>query len=123
MNKEMDELFDGNDPFDGPLWMEAERRAQAADAGVANLARAYVVFPMTWLERVLPLVRSPEQLVVAMLLYRHLRYDRAVPISNSEFEGLGVSRHAKYRTLARLERAGLVTLERTTGHSVRVRLL
>jgi hypothetical protein len=115
--------FDDGDPFDDPLWKEAERTAQAAKAGVANLSANYIVCPVSWLEQVLPLARSAGQLAAALLLYRRLRRDKAVPVSNAEFEEFGIGRDVKYRILVELERAGLVAIERATGRSVAVRLL
>jgi hypothetical protein len=76
--------------------------------------------PVAWLKRVLPLVKSKEQLAVAMWLHRR----RAVCHSNTFtvpdkelFEELGVTRFVKYRTLRHLEGAGLVAVARN-GHLV-----
>jgi hypothetical protein len=108
------------DPFDDPAWKEAERRA----SGYVRPRAGYIGFPEAWLEQVLPLVcNSAPQLAVALLMYRHLRYDKAVPIPNSELSALGISRRVKYRTLIVLNRAGLIAIEHTTGRAVRVRLL
>jgi hypothetical protein len=111
---------DSGDPFDDPPWKEAGRHADECTYPRAG----YIGFPEEWLEQVLPLVNnSAQQLAVALLMYRHLRYDKAVPISNAEFEVLGISRRAKYRTLAALERAGLIAVESTNGRTTAVRLV
>jgi hypothetical protein len=78
---------------------------------------------MSWLKRVLPLVNSPDQLLIAMLMYSQLRWDKAVPVPNSEFDGFGIGRNTKYRVLNRLEQAGLIALERVNGRTIGVRLI
>jgi hypothetical protein len=112
-------LFDESDPFEDTAWKEASRRA----AGYIYPRAGYVGFPEGWLEQILPLVKTRQQLAVAMLLYQHLRFDKAVPVPNYRFSALGIDRYVKYRTLAALERAGLVAIEHGTGRAVRVRLL
>jgi len=113
-------MSNDGDPFDDPVWQEASRRAE----GYVRPRIGYIGFPESWLERVLPIVsNSALQLAVALIMYRHLRYDKPVSIPNGDFAALGISRQVKYRTLTALERAGLVAIERTAGRSVGVRLL
>jgi hypothetical protein len=106
-----------DDPFDDPLWKEAARRAD----GYARPRVGYVGFPEAWLERVLPIVsNSAQQLTVALIMYRRLRYDKPVSVPNGEFAALGISRQVKYRTLTALEQAGLIAIERTVGRAMNV---
>jgi hypothetical protein len=113
------DLFDDQvDPFDDPLWKEAEWRARE---GVFKARSGWVAVPVSWIEQVLPIVKSPEQLVVAMVIYPYLRADRVVPISNRVFAGLGIGWRAKRRTLALLEEAGLISVEYPPGCSPAVR--
>jgi DNA-binding transcriptional ArsR family regulator len=114
-----DELFDSGDPFDDPLWKDAARHAD----GHVKPRAGYIGFPESWLERVLPIVTTKQQLAVALLLYRHLCYSKFVPITNSEFAALGIDRRVKYRTLTVLKRAKLIEVERAGGRALRVRLL
>jgi hypothetical protein len=107
------------DPFDDPLWKEATKHAN----GYVRPRVGYIGFPVSWLKQVLPVVASKEQLVVALLVFRRLRYDKPVPIPNDEISELGIDRHIKYHTLVALERAGLVELERVPGRPVGVKLV
>jgi hypothetical protein len=112
-------LFDDQgDPFDGPLWKEAERKARE---GVFKARPGWYCGPVSWINQVLPLVRSPEQLAIAVLMYPYLRVDRAVPISNRMFAGLSIRRQVKYRTLVLLEEARLISVEYSPGRSPAVR--
>ena len=120
MKKESkDDLFnDQDDPFGDPLWKEAEWRARE---GVFKARPGWVAVPFSWIERVLPIVKSPEQLAVAVVIYPYLRADRAVPISNRVFADLGIGWRAKRRTLALLEEAGLISVRYPPGCSPAVR--
>jgi hypothetical protein len=113
------DLFDDRgDPFDDPLWKEAEWRARE---GVFKTRPGWVAVPFSWIEQVLSVVKSPEQLVVAVVIYSYLRTDRAVPISNRVFADLGIGWRAKRRTLALLKEAGLISVRYPPGCSPAVR--
>jgi hypothetical protein len=89
-------------------------------------AKGYVTVPLAWLARVLPEIRTPTHLVVAMLLYREclLRRSNTVALSNSELRKLGISRYAKYRALTWLREAGGIAIEESNSRRlVRVTLL
>ena len=90
-------MTEESDPFDDPLWKEADARAQ----GYVRPRPGYIGFPQAWLEQVLPLVKTGQQLAVALVIYRHLRWDKPVPVPNSEIGALGIDRRVKYRTLMR----------------------
>jgi hypothetical protein len=113
------DVVDEGDPLDDPAW----KAASASADGFVRPRVGYIGFPEPWLEQVLPLVSSAQQLTVAMLIYRHLRWDKPVPISNAEFDALGINRQVKYLVLAVLEQAGLIAVERPNGHAIRVKLL
>jgi hypothetical protein len=115
-----DVLFDDGDPFDDPLWQQAELMADA----LPRPAEGYIKCPLAWLARVLPVVHAPEQLAVALLLYQRCLMLRCctVTLPNGELKKLGVSRQTKYRTLAHLEEAGAVTVETCHGRATRVAL-
>jgi hypothetical protein len=67
-------------------------------------------------------MRSPEQLVLALLLYPALcslqqRYD----LPGRDVEKLGLSRHTKRHRLYRFEQLGILRVqERQTGRAMRV---
>jgi hypothetical protein len=110
-----DDLFEeGNDPLDSPDWKAASITTQAAD---------FIGCPMAWLEQILPYVHGEGQLVVALLLYRQwiLRGRRSIfDFPNSDLKKLGIHRSVKHKALARLETAGLITVEHRTGHATRI---
>ena len=109
---------DQDDPFDDPLWKEAEWRARE---GVFKARPGWVTVPLSWIKQVLPIVQSPEQLAVAVAIYPFLHVDRTVPISNRVLTELGIRRQVKYRTLALLEEAGLISVRYSHGRSPAVR--
>src|SRR5262249_33496482 len=96
-DEDAENLFDEGDPFDDPLWQQAALMADAPP----RPAKGYVVVPLAWLARVLPVVRTPSHLVVAMLLYRKCLTQRSktVDLPNSDLKAGGVSRFTKYRAL------------------------
>jgi hypothetical protein len=113
----IEDWLEGADPFDNPTL--AERLV-----GEPRPAKDYVLCPSAWLVRVLPIVRTPQQLVVAMLLYRKALVTRCqtVTLSNDELKDFGISRYAKYRALTRLADAGMVSLRTKGRRSIEVTL-
>ena len=120
MGANFGKLFDNVES--DPLWQTAELLANAPP----RPAEGYVTVPLAWLARVLPVVRTPAQLVVAMLIYREclVRRQNPVGLSNGELQKLGISRYAKYRALAWLREAGVIAIEKASAkRSMRVTLL
>jgi hypothetical protein len=114
------ELFE--DVENDPLWRMAGLLANAPPRPV----RGYVTVSLEWLGRVLPVVHSADQLLVAMALYRQclLTRSRTVALANGELAALGISRQTKYRALAWLRGAGAIAIEETaSGRPGRVTLL
>jgi hypothetical protein len=70
--------------------------------------------PIWWLRAVLPVVKGKSELVVAIYLFRlrHVTKSKTVVVPNKWLRENGVSRFVKCRALARLERAGLIAVER-----------
>jgi hypothetical protein len=118
MGDDVDGLF--ADLEGDPFWEQAELMANAPP----RPAKGYVVYSLAWLARVLPLVRSADQLAVAQLLYQHclIRRSKTVGLPNGELRQLGVSRYTKYRALSVLEKAGVVPIETKNGQPTRVTL-
>jgi hypothetical protein len=82
--------------------------------------------PMWWLRRVLPVVVSKQQLVVAIYLWRrrtvcgdHKTFD----VPNAELRSLGISRKVKYQALEWLASAGLIKIGRKGKEAVTVTIL
>ena len=115
-----DGLF--GDAEDDPLWQMA---GLLADAPPRPVSKGYGVYSLPWLARVLPVVRTPGQLAVALLLYREClwRRNNTVALSNGELRKLGISRETKYRALGWLQEVRAVTIETRNGRSLRVTLL
>jgi hypothetical protein len=113
-------LFEDEDPFDHPLWRKTVLVAEAPPLP----AKGYITCSLAWLARVLPFVRTAEQLVVVQLLYREclVRSNKTVDLSNVALKAFGISRSTKYRTLNGLAEAGGITIEARNGRAVRVTL-
>ena len=120
MGSDIGNLFE--DIESDPLWQTAGLLAKAPP----RPAEGYITVPLAWLARVLLVIRTPTQLVVAEMIYREclLRRSKTVPLSNGDLGELGISRYAKYRALAWLREAGVIAIEEAnTRRSVRVTLL
>jgi hypothetical protein len=120
MGADIGNLFE--DAERDPLWQAADLLANAPP----RPAEGYATVSLAWLARVLPVVRTPTHLVVAMLIYRECLVQRSttVALTNGELRKLGISRYAKYRALAWLRRAGVIAIgEANTRGSMRVTLL
>jgi hypothetical protein len=82
--------------------------------------------PIWWLQRVLPVVSSKNQLVVAIYLWRrrvvcgdHKTFD----VPNGELKSLGISRKVKYQTFDLLEQAGVIGIKRKGREALTVTIL
>ncbi|MCP4780425.1 MAG: hypothetical protein GY877_06645 [Hyphomicrobium sp.] len=60
---------------------------------------------------------------VALWAIGQMHNSRAVPLSNITSLRFGLDRNAKYRALAWLEEAGLISVERKAGHAPLVTIL
>lgn len=118
-----DGLWLDETPADLLAWEEAERRARDRACGIYYFAEGYLTCPMWWVNAVLAVMHSPQQMAVGLLLYGHIRADRFAPVPNRMFEALRITRKRKYRALALLEDAGLIEVERANGCTPRVRLV
>jgi hypothetical protein len=103
---------------------------ETVDTGVAPKRKQrtnhYIGCPLGWLKRVLPLVKSKEQLAVAIWLHRRRAVCRSevFTVPNQELLAeLGINRRTKYRTLRWLESAGAIALTRNDKHALQVRML
>jgi hypothetical protein len=116
-----DGLFYEGDPFDDPRWKEAEETSNKAKN--KRQASDFIGCPMAWLGRVLPHIRGGSQIVVALLLYRRwvlCGRRRTFAFPNGDLRKLGIKRSVKHRALAKIEQAGLITVECRNGHAVQV---
>jgi hypothetical protein len=79
-----------------------------------------------WLKRVLPLVRSKEQLAIAIWLHRRrviCRGDVFTVPNEALWEELGLSRYVKYKALRHLEKTRVIAITRDGNHAPGVKLL
>jgi hypothetical protein len=111
----IEDLFEDGGPFEDPLAQQAALMAKAPP----QPAKGYITCPLAWLQRVLPLVRSADQLVVLMLLYRRclMAKSQTVTLPNGDLAALGISRYTKYRLLGWLRGTGAATVEGQKGAS------
>ena len=82
--------------------------------------------PIWWLQCVLPVVGSKNQLVVAIYLWRRriVCGDRKTfDVPNGELKSLGISRQTKYQTLVLLEAAGVIRIKRSGKKALTVTIL
>jgi hypothetical protein len=91
----------------------------AAEWGTAKsqrkeLEERFIGCPVWWLQSTLPLTRSASELVAALCVWRQhaITGRQAFDMPNSELRTLGIDRRCKYRMLAKLEMAGLITVRR-----------
>jgi hypothetical protein len=110
-----------DDPFDDPLWQQAE--AMAAARSKPN--QRFIGCPLSWFEQVFPIVHGKNELAVALAAYRLriIRHSRVVTISNTYLARLGIDRFAKYRGLHRLADAGLITIRRRNKQALEIEFL
>jgi hypothetical protein len=90
----------------------------------AKYADAFVCVPLWWAQRAAEVTRSPTMFVCLWLL--HLSWKSkslTFPVPNVLLDDRGIDRRAKRRALARLEKAGLISVERQFGKSPIVTLL
>jgi hypothetical protein len=89
-------------------------------------ADGYIGCPVEWLKRVLPLVKTKEQLAVTIWLHRRRAVCRneVFTIPNESLQkDLGLSRHVKYKALRYLEKAKVVSITRNGKHALGVKIL
>jgi hypothetical protein len=112
-----DDVFEEDaDPLDNPA-------ASTSEAKITMQAADFVGCPMAWLKQVLPYIRGEGQLVVLLLLHRAwvLRgRRRTFDFPNGDLKKLGIHRSVKHKALARLETAGLISVEHRAGHATRI---
>jgi len=96
----------------------------AAPVKRKNRKDAFVLLPLGWFEAATRATRTPQALVSVWLLHLAWRAKSPTfPVPNGQLEQHGVSRYAKYRALARLERAGLITVDRRVRKTLIVTLV
>ena len=79
--------------------------------------------PELWVEKLLPaLSTSAARWLAVVLLWRSFR-SRGHPFACPNLERYGVSEYQKRKSLAELERAELITVERVPGKSPKVKIV
>ena len=126
MNRDNDDLWLKPDhPL--ALWLEAEWEKAAATDGAPPrpISKAHGVYSLAYLARVSRVVRTPAQLVVALLLYRQclIKRSRTIVFSNRDVEDCGIDRRTKYRALCHLKEASVIAIEHQAGKPNRITYL
>jgi hypothetical protein len=85
----------------------------------------FIGCPISWFDRVFPLVHGKGELAVSLYVYRLrcVQRRKTVRVPNGWLRKRGISRHTKYRTLNKLAAAGLITLRRCGGGAVEITFL
>jgi hypothetical protein len=111
-----DVQFVNGDPLKDPAW-EAQKPKRRSSR--------HIGCSVSWFAWVLPLVRSKQQLALALYLYRRCSICRSktVTVPTGQLTEFGISRWGKMRLLLWLERAGILAIEQTPGQTAKVRLL
>jgi hypothetical protein len=112
-----EDICEKGDPFNDPAWhKDANKPKQKAER--------FIGCPVPWLVWVAPLMKSKEQLILALYLYRRCVVCRSntVTVPTLELEELGIGRWAKRRLLVVLEQAGVLTIRKRNGRATQVRL-
>jgi hypothetical protein len=113
-----DSLWDDNTHgVDDLAGVPVGRRASTDTAG------RHIGCPVWWLKAVLPVVYGKNELAVALFLYRLrvIHNNRTVPVTNVRLLAeLGIDRRVKYRTIKRLEGAGLITVQRRGKNALKI---
>jgi hypothetical protein len=107
-------------------WAKQRRAELEAAAPVKRRKRkdAFVQVPLWWLEAAARATRSPQTFVVVWLLHLAWKAKKLTfPVPNDQLGRHGVDRRTKYRVLAKLERAGLITVDRRDRKTLRVTLV
>jgi hypothetical protein len=114
-----DRLFE--DAEDHPLWRAAELMAEAPP----RPAKGYITCSLAWAGRISPLLRSVEQFLILLIIYRRclLARSRTVPLPSGELKALGIHPRTKSRSLAYFSEVGLVSVEVQNGRVPHVTLL
>jgi hypothetical protein len=107
------------DPFDDPHWRDTKKTSSRG-----KRADRFIGCPVSWFQWVVPLVKSKEQLIVALWLYRQSRIcgSPTVTVPTKGLQHLGIGRWAKYKLLPALQQAGVLTIERRSGRAIKVTL-
>ena len=106
--------------------IEVETLETAATPRRRPRAKHHIGCPLEWARRIVPIVHSKEQVIVAIWLHRRRAVCKRelfdVP-NDTLYEELGLSRFVKYSTLRRLEKAGAIAVVRSNKRAPRVRIL
>ena len=96
----------------------------AAPVKRRNRKDAFVQVSLRWFEAATRATRSPQAFVAVWLL--HLAWKAKSPtfrVPNGQLGRRGVDRYAKYKALEKLEKAGLITVDRRNGKTLIVTLV
>ena len=82
--------------------------------------------PVSWLLRVLPVVKSKKQLVVAIYVWKRYvvrGHRETFDMPNGELKQWKISRWTKYRTLVLLAKSGILTIKQTGKDTFSITIL
>jgi hypothetical protein len=106
-----------DDPFNVDQWKAQPEtvieRAVGSPKRVKKRSPHFVMVPRSWVDAITPASRDKTFAVVTHLLYENWRQGGGpITVPNGILARDGVSRSAKWRILNKLERLGLISVER-----------
>ncbi len=116
MKNDFSNLFigDGDDLADAKPPKNRETPKKGRGAAKADPAH-FIGCPLRWFNVVRPILRSRDELAIALFLYRQriVQGSLTITIANGRLSSeVGISRYTKYRAIKRLENAGIITVRR-----------
>jgi hypothetical protein len=117
---------DKSDPLDlnNLRYQPGDARWAAVPKKIRRRRQQFVQVPWAWIERLAQSQSANTYRVAVTLLYLHWKTNGdAIKLANGMLAIDGVSRYAKYRALAELERFGLITVNRRRKKSPIVTLI
>jgi hypothetical protein len=112
----MSNIFEADDPFEDPHWQKTPKPKRSS---------RLIGCPLPWFAWVFPLVKSKEQLAMALYLYRRCSICNSdtITVPNDEIdELLDISRWGKHRQLIALEQGGILRIKDTGRRMAKVQL-
>ena len=98
-----------------------DQSGHAASQKARKRRQPFVMVPWTWIERLAETSSANAYRVALHLLHRHWKNNgQPFLLANGVLAAAGVTRFAKWRALAELERLGLISVERRTRRTPRI---
>jgi hypothetical protein len=123
MNGRRPNVHDDADEEFERLLQQAKAAAGPSPEKQRKQRERFAKVPIWWMEQAMRATRTPKAYVCIWLLFLAWKTgQKSFALPNAQLRHAGVTRETKRRTLAALERAGLLKVERRHGKTVIVTL-